>query len=82
LALGASPRAAIALLVAGQAAAALDGRDFVTPDDVKAAAPLVLAHRLIVRPESEIEGVTPEVVVERILAAVEVPKNVSRPAPA
>ncbi|MGP6157996.1 MAG: AAA family ATPase [Vulcanimicrobiaceae bacterium] len=82
LALGASPRAAIALLVAAQAAAALDGRDFVTPDDVKSVAPLVLAHRLIVRPEAEIEGVSREVVVERILAVVEVPKNVSRPAPA
>jgi MoxR-like ATPase len=82
LALGASPRAAIALLVASQAAAALDGRDFVTPDDVKAVAPLVLPHRLIVRPEAEIEGVTADVVVERVLAAVEVPKNVARPAPA
>jgi MoxR-like ATPase len=82
LALGASPRATLALQVASQAAAALDGREFVTPDDVKAAAPLVLSHRLLVRPEAEVEGVTAEVVVGRILGTVEVPKDVSRPAPA
>jgi MoxR-like ATPase len=82
LALGASPRATLALQVAAQAAAALDGRDFVTPDDVKVAAPLVLSHRLLVRPEAEVEGVSAEVVVERILGTVEVPKDVSRPAPA
>jgi MoxR-like ATPase len=80
LALGASPRAAIALLAASQAAAAIDGRDFATPDDVKSTAPLVLPHRLIVRPEAEIEGATAERILERILAAVDVPKDVSRPA--
>jgi MoxR-like ATPase len=77
VALGASPRAALALLVAAQAAAALDERDFATPDDVKAVAPLVLPHRLIVRPEAEVEGVTPEGVLERVLAAVDVPKDVA-----
>jgi len=81
LALGASPRAALALLAAAQAAAAIEDRDFATPDDVKSVAPLVLPHRLIVRPEAEIEGVTAERIVERILAGVEVPKDVSRPAP-
>ncbi len=80
LALGASPRAAISLLAASQAAAAIEGRDFATPDDVKSAAPLVLPHRLIVRPEAEIEGATAERILERILAAVDVPKDVSRPA--
>jgi MoxR-like ATPase len=75
VALGASPRGALALLVASQAAAAIEGRDFVTPDDVKTVAPLVLAHRIIVRPEAEIEGVTAEAVIGRILAAVEVPKD-------
>ncbi len=73
LALGASPRAALALLAASRASAAIGGRDFATPDDVKAVAPLVLAHRLIVRPESEIEGVTAESALERILASVPVP---------
>jgi MoxR-like ATPase len=77
IALGASPRAALALLVAAQAAAALDERDFATPDDVKAVAPLVLPHRLIVRPEAEVEGVTPEGVLDRVLAAVDVPKDVA-----
>jgi MoxR-like ATPase len=80
LALGASPRAALALLGAAQAAAAIEGRDFATPDDVKGVAPLVLPHRVIVRPEAEIEGVTAERVLERILGAVDVPKDVSRPA--
>jgi len=80
LALGASPRASIALLAAAQAAAAIEGRDFATPDDVKSTAPLVLPHRLIVRPEAEIEGATAERVLERILAAVDVPKDVARPA--
>jgi MoxR-like ATPase len=80
LSLGASPRAAIALLAAAQAAAAIEGRDFATPDDVKSTASLVLPHRLIVRPEAEIEGATAERVLERILAAVDVPKDVARPA--
>ncbi len=73
LALGASPRAALALLAASRASAAIGGRDFATPDDVKAVAPLVLGHRLVVRPESEIEGVTAESALERILASVPVP---------
>jgi MoxR-like ATPase len=80
LALGASPRAALALLGAAQAAAAIEGRDFVSPDDVKSVAPLVLPHRVIVRPEAEIEGVTAERVIDRILAAVDVPKDVTPPA--
>jgi MoxR-like ATPase len=75
LSLGASPRAAIALLVAAQAAAAIGGATFATPDDVKDVAPLVLPHRLVVRPESEIEGVTAERIVERLLGTIEVPKQ-------
>jgi len=82
LALGASPRAALALLGAAQAAAAIEGRDFATPDDVKGTAAFVLPHRVIVRPEAEIEGVTPERVVERILGSVDVPKDVAPPATA
>jgi MoxR-like ATPase len=77
LALGASPRAALALLVATQAAAAIEGREFATPDDVKGVAALVLAHRLIVRPEAEIEGANAEAVLERILGAVDVPVDVA-----
>jgi MoxR-like ATPase len=80
LTLGASPRAAQALVIASQAAAAIEGRDFATPDDVKAVAPLVLPHRMIVRPESEVEGLDAETILSRILAAVDVPKDVARPA--
>ena len=82
LTLGASPRAAQALVVATQAAAAIEGRDFATPDDVKSVAPLVLSHRLIVRPESEVEGLDAETILARILSAVDVPKDVARPAAA
>jgi MoxR-like ATPase len=77
LTLGASPRAALALLAAAQAAAAIEGREFVTPDDVKSVASLVLPHRLIVRPEAEIEGVSAERVVSRILDTVDVPADVA-----
>jgi len=73
IALGASPRAALALVAATQAAAYLDGRSFATPDDVKDVAPLVLAHRLIVRPEAELDGTTADAVVARLLATVPTP---------
>ncbi|MBV8490885.1 MAG: MoxR family ATPase [Candidatus Eremiobacteraeota bacterium] len=75
LTLGASPRAGIALLVASQAAAAIDGREFATPDDVKDVAPLVLAHRLIVAADAEIEGVAASDVVRDVLASVPVPRE-------
>jgi MoxR-like ATPase len=75
--LGASPRAGLHLLLAAQAAAAIDGRAFVTPDDVKEAAIVVLAHRLLVRPEAEVEGIRAEDVVTRVLQAVVVPKDVA-----
>ena len=70
---GASPRATPGLLAASRAHAALAGRDFVTPDDVKRMAPSVLEHRLIVRPEFEVEGVTAQEAIGRILEAVTVP---------
>ncbi|HEY2474531.1 MAG TPA: MoxR family ATPase [Candidatus Cybelea sp.] len=75
LTLGASPRAGIALLTASQAAAAIAGRDFVTPDDVKDVADLVIPHRLIVAPDAEIEGVSPSHVLREILAALPVPRE-------
>ena len=71
---GAGPRATQALLLAGRALAALSGRDFVTPDDIKAMALPVLEHRLILRPEFEIEGVTVTEVIQRILEQVAVPR--------
>jgi MoxR-like ATPase len=72
--LGASPRAAIALLQGAKALAALDGRAYVVPDDVKALAAPVLRHRLIVRPEAELAGITAEVVIGRVLGSVPVPR--------
>jgi len=70
---GAGPRATQALLGAARANAALAMRDFVTPDDVKSMAPPVLEHRLILRPEFEVEGLTVEEAVKRILGSVPVP---------
>jgi MoxR-like ATPase len=75
LALGGSPRAGGALLIASQVAAAVEERDFVTPDDVKSVASSVLSHRLIVRPEAEIEGATAVGVLERLLYGIDVPKG-------
>jgi MoxR-like ATPase len=74
LSLGASPRAAVSLMAVSKACAAMDGRDYVIPDDVKAAARPVLRHRVMLRPEADLEGVTPDQVVEEVLRAVEVPK--------
>jgi MoxR-like ATPase len=71
---GAGPRATQGLLLASRAAAAIDGRDFVVPDDVKDLAASVMEHRLVLRPEFEIEGLTPGEVVADILRQVEVPK--------
>jgi MoxR-like ATPase len=72
--LGAGPRATQSLLLASRAKAALDGRDFVTPDDVRTMARPVLEHRLILRPESEVEGVQPSEVIEQIFMQVPVPR--------
>ncbi len=71
---GAGPRATQALLLASRAAAALDGRDFVTPDDVRALAQPVLEHRLVLRPEFEIEGLTLAEVIGQVLEKVAVPR--------
>jgi MoxR-like ATPase len=79
VALGASPRAALALFRASQALAAVQGCDFVLPDHVKQMAPPVLAHRLIVRPESRLRKVTAESVVEEILARTPVPVLEAQP---
>ena len=71
---GASPRAAVHLLLMSKTVAAMDGREFVTPDDVKAAAPAVLRHRLILTPEAQVAAETPDRVLTRVLAQVEVPR--------
>lgn len=72
--LGASTRAAIHILLAAKACAGLNGRAFVTPDDVKFVAPPVLRHRLILKPEAEIEGLDADAVLLRVLGQVEVPR--------
>ncbi len=71
---GAGPRATQALIMASRACAALAGRDFVTPDDVKAMARPVLEHRLILRPEFEIEGLSVAEVIQQVLEQVAVPR--------
>ncbi len=72
--MGASPRASVALLAAAKCLAAIRGKAYVTPDDVKSVAPPVLRHRLILKPEAEIEGYTPGRVVEDLLAQIPVPR--------
>jgi MoxR-like ATPase len=71
---GAGPRATQSLLMAVRASAALAGRDFVTPDDIKSMAPPVLEHRLILRPEFEIEGLSVPEVIQQVLQQVAVPR--------
>ncbi len=74
LSLGVSPRGATALLAAAKAWAWLSGRDYCTPDDVKALARPALRHRVALRPEAELEGVTPDSVLDSVLATVPVPR--------
>ena len=71
---GAGPRATQAMILASRTFAAISGRNFITPDDVKAMALPVLEHRLILRPEYEIEGLTVEEVVGEILKGIAVPR--------
>ncbi|NLT71517.1 MAG: MoxR family ATPase [Verrucomicrobiaceae bacterium] len=71
---GAGPRATQALLLSSRALAAVEGRDYVTPDDVRAMAYPVLSHRLVLRPEYEIEGVTVAEAIHKLLESVAVPR--------
>lgn len=72
--LGASPRASLAILNASKAYAAIDGRDFITPEDIKFLASPVLRHRIMLTPEKEIEGIGIEDVINQIVQSVEVPR--------
>jgi len=72
--LGASPRASVTLLLAGRVAAAMDGRDYVNPDDVRRLCPWTLRHRIILNPDAEIEGLAADDVVAEILSTVPVPE--------
>ena len=71
---GASVRGALGLLHASKAIAAFGGRDYVTPDDVKSVAAPVLRHRIVLKPEAELDGLRPDDVVQRILGSVPVPR--------
>lgn len=72
--LGASPRASLAILNASKGFAALDGRDFVTPEDIKEAAIPVLHHRIVVNPEREMEGLTASEIIHQIVETIDIPR--------
>ncbi len=72
--LGASPRASIALLNVSKAYALLQGRDFITPDDIKYLAPFILQHRLVLSAETEMEGHSAELICKKLVEKIEVPK--------
>jgi len=72
--LGASPRASIAILEASKAVAAINGRDFITPDDIKKVVGPILCHRIILTPEREMEGYTAEKMIKDLIQAIEIPR--------
>ena len=72
--LGASPRASLGIMTTAKAMAAINGRDFVTPDDIKKVASAVLSHRIMLTPEREMEGLTPIKVVQQIIETIEIPR--------
>lgn len=74
LTLGASTRATTHVLLSAKTFAAMQGRDYVTPDDVKVVTPAVYRHRILLKPEAEIEGLDPDSVIQRLLGQVEVPR--------
>ena len=74
LLLGASPRASIALLLSSKTLASIEGRDYVIPEDIQYLALPILRHRVIVASEAQIDGITPDDVINQILAHVKVPR--------
>lgn len=74
ISLGGSPRAAVGILMVSRALAGMDGRDYLLPDDVKAASLPVLRHRVLLKPEADLEGFTADQVIAQVIASVEVPK--------
>ncbi|MEP7280316.1 MAG: MoxR family ATPase [Bacteroidota bacterium] len=72
--LGASPRASLAIVRSAKAFAAIAGRDFVTPEDIIGVVPHVLRHRIILTPEKEMEGMTPDDLIEKIIKSIEIPR--------
>ncbi|NKI31878.1 AAA family ATPase [Croceivirga thetidis] len=72
--LGASPRASIAIMDASKALAVMNGRDFITPEDIKKVTKPILRHRIILTPEREMEGLTPEKVIDQLVESIEIPR--------
>ena len=72
--LGGSPRASLAIVNAAKALAAIKGRDFVTPDDIVWVAPAVLRHRIMLTPDKEMEGISPDEIVKQIIQKIEIPR--------
>jgi MoxR-like ATPase len=72
--LGASPRASLAIMNASKAVAAMNGRDFVTPEDIVFVAPYVLRHRILLTPEKEMEGVSADEVIKQVIHSLEIPR--------
>jgi MoxR-like ATPase len=72
--LGASPRASLAIMNASKAVAAINGRDFVTPDDILEVVPAILRHRIILSPDKEMEGVTEDNVIKQIIQSLDIPR--------
>ena len=72
--IGASPRASLAILKSAKAYSAMQGRDFITPDDVKFVTPHVLKHRIILTPEKEMEGILPHQIVTKLIESIEIPR--------
>ena len=72
--LGASPRAAVNLMLVSKTLAAIAGRSYIVPDDVKEAALPVLRHRLVLKPEADLEGITADQTLEEVIRSVEIPR--------
>jgi len=72
--IGASPRGSLAIMAAAKAIAVIKGRDFVTPDDIQYVVDPVLAHRITIAPEREMEGVSPSKIINALMRSVEVPR--------
>ena len=72
--LGASPRASLAIMNASKAMAAINGRDFVTPEDILEVIPPVLRHRIILSPDKEMEGITEDTVLRQIIQTMDIPR--------
>ena len=74
ISLGASPRAVVGMFFVARAIAGMQGRDYLLPDDIKTAALPVLRHRILLKPEADLEGLTADQVMKQVINAVEVPK--------